>query len=1231
MSPLADSARPPRTRRRGRRALAAALALTLGVSGAVALTPQPATAAYPDTFNPFTMSGGFTVYAREDATLGNDETEGSVAAGGVLTKPGGGQYTLIHVSAGTGDYTLPTVDGDPTRLLVGSYAPASGGILAITSAGTTDATLKGALKMVQRDGPFQASQRADWLRLNLNPASPDQTPLIDATHQQYPADAAPPSSATGAGSIYTFDTSATAVADYVEAGAEASYAQAEQCLAGIADPLGNGYPVTVAEDAGSRIVLAPLSADQPNVVDYDDIAGTGLIQFSPGPEPGIANPLVIRVPAGTTEVIGARADPQGAFSPYILWDLSALTGAVYVRPAEARVDGSIYAPEADVTVTASPLDGQIIGNTVTTAGGEIHSFMFAGQISCDAATDGTFRLQKDLAGIDPADPLLADVVFTVNYSAEAPDGTVTTGSLNLPVTGEAVPADERFPAGTEVTFEEITPPSVPGYDWGTPTISPNPLTVTAGATADVTVTNTATQQRGTFSLTKAVVDEAGDPLPAPAGTVPVTWTAAYAGAEIGTGTLAVPLDGTTVAVGDDFPVGTVVTLEEDLSAVPPPAGSEWAAAGWDPGSVITIAGTGTVAVTLTNLVTPVTPDRTVTIVKQAEGDAADPRFGYQVSFNDATGGRTVTPIEVGTPTVLADLDPAATTLDLAELVPTFNGTPVTDLSAWEAPVFRVTVDGVTTDYPTGGFEGAVQPPAAAFASIPLPAGTADIAVEVLNNRLSGTFSLSKQFDGLDPAVFPPGTGFSVTWTATDPVGTITAGTVRLPADGTVVSPLDGNGDPVQFPFGTVVTFAEQTAPATRGVTWDDDVVFTPASVTIGASGADVVEVTVTNTATVLTGSFLVAKQLDGITADQLGVDEFTVRYVAITPDRAALAGTMLVPADGTAVGPLDDTGAPLEFPIGTHVGLLEELPDGALPDHFEWGQPVWSPSRTLTVTGDPTDVPIATVTNTVAEYATVSLTKLIAGDAGLVPADTEFTIDWWVDSEAQPPLVLSAGETVSSDRFLVGSILEATEPQVADVDGATWETPQWTVNGQELPVSESGRVVVPVAAQDTTIAFELTNVLAAEAAVAAVSLEKSVTGSAAGAVPAGTRYPIEYRVDGGSPVAATTVAGEPLLLENLPADATVQIREGAPPPVAGVEWGVPVWSAGDDVLPADADGWVTIPLAAADVVTLELENVAATPLPATGGTFSPVLPSLAVLAIVVGALLVWRLRRPAHR
>lgn len=1218
--------------RRPRRALAAALALILGATGAVALSPEPAAAAYPDTFNPFAMSGGFTVYAREDATLGNDETEGSVAVGGTLTKPGDGQYALIHVAAGTGDYTLPTVDGDATRLLVGSYSPDSGGILAITSAGTSDPALQGDLKMVERDGPFQASQRADWLRLNLDPASPDQTPLIDATNQQYPAGAEPPTSATGGGSIYTFDTGATAVADYVEANAEASYAQASQCLADVTST--TAYQVGVAEHAGSRVVLEPLSADRPNVVDYADIAGTALIQFSPGPEPGAPNPLIIRVPAGTTDVVGARTDPQGAYSPYILWDLSAETGAVTVTAAEGRIDGSIYAPEADVTVDAAPLDGQIIGNNVTTLGGEVHSFLFAGQIACAPSTDGSFRVQKAVAGIDPADPLLADVVFTVNYSAETPDGEILTGALNLPATGGWVEPGEQFPEGTEVTFEEITPPSVPGYDWGTPTIAPNPLTITAGATADITVTNTATAQLGTFSVAKQVVDESGaPPVPAPTGTVTVTWTATYGGTELDTGTLTVPLDGTVVTAPEDFPVGTVITLTEDLSGATPPPGYDWSTASWDPGDVITIGDTGTVAVTLTNLVTPEPADRTISIVKQASGDAADPRFGYQVDYGNETGGRTTTAIELGTPVVLTDVDPAATTLDIAELIPTVDGTAVTDLDGWDNPVFRVTadVDGVieVTEYETGGFFDDV-PLDEASATIALDADADHIAIEVVNNRLEGTFSLSKAFEGIDPSVLPPGTAFYVTWTATDPAGGVSEGTVQLPADGTAVSPLDAAGDAVQFPYGTRVEFDEQTRPAARGVTWGTPD-FSPASVVIGADGAATTAVTVTNSATAVTGTFQVAKALHGIAAGDLNTDAFTVRYVAITPDRTASVGSMQVPADGTPASPVDDAGAPIEFPIGTHIGLTEELSDDALPDHFEWGQPVWSPSSSLVVTGETASPPTVTVTNTAVEYAEISLTKLVTGDTDLVPTDATFTLDWWVDGEPQPPISIAAGETVTSpERFPIGSILEATEPQAPPVAGGTWQTPVFTVDGSVLPIEEDGRVAVPVSAHEQTIAFELDNVFAADDAIAAFRLEKTVTGTAATAVPADTAYPIEYRIDGGTPMADTIVAGEPLVVEDLPAAATVEVREGDLPAIAGVEWGAPAWTAGGTALSADADGWVTVPLTADGTVALELENTAARPLPATGGTFAAGVPLLAFAAIAFGALLVWRVRRSAR-
>jgi choice-of-anchor A domain-containing protein/LPXTG-motif cell wall-anchored protein len=1055
---------------RTRSAVAAVLVGALALSGAVVLTPtQPAAAAYPDSFHPFSASGGFTVYAREDATLGNTETEGSIAVGGVATKPGAGQYTLVHVVAGTGDYTLPVVDGDPTRLLVGSYDPASDGITAITSAGTSDPSLRGDLKLVERDGPLRASARADWLRLNPDPSRPDQTPIIDATHQRYPDDAAPPTTAAGGGSIYTADTSGDAVAGYVEANREASYEQAAQCFADIADPsLGAGSPVTIAEDVGDRIVLAPLSPDRPNVVDYADIAGASLIQFSPGPEPGVTNPLIIRVAAGTTEVLGARADPQGAHSPYMLWDLSAVTGEVSVRALQARIDGSIYAPDADVTVEAAPLDGQLIGRNVTLLGGEVHSFLFASEITC-AADDGTFRIRKDVEGVDPAS--LGDATFTVNYTATTPGGDTIRGTFELPASGAWVPADGQFPTGTQVTFEEIPPASIPGYDWETPTVAPDPLTITANATADVVVTNTATARVGTFSVAKTVTADPPPAPPLPDADVPVSWTATFARATIGSGVLQVPLDGTPVEPGIDFPLGTLITLDEDLSAVTPPPGYRWTGAHWDPGQTIRIREEGTRTIELTNVLSPDAQTRTVSIVKQVPEEGADPRFGYAVSYNvDPPGTRRTREIAVGDAVTLLDIETGADILQLAEPVPTFDGAPV-DVANWDPPVFRVTADGVTQDYPAAGFEGQV-PLEQAVVSIPLPA-SGDISVQVVNDLRVGTFALVKQFTGTGEV--PDADLFTVSWTATTPTGEETSGTIRLPADGTEVTPRDDAGDPIEFPFGTVVTFDEQPPPTRQAVVWGD-ATFDPDPLVIGAGGATETLVTLTNEVAATTGTFVVAKDLAGIDASELDQDSFLTGYVAFPPGGGFEYGSIVLPADGTPAGPVDAAGDPVRFPLGTRIVLAEAPPaDDVLPDRYEWARPVWSPSRTLVISSSSV-VPTVTVTNTAVEYVGVSLTKTVSGDGGSLPPDARFTIDWWLDGEEQPPLSVAAGETVSSDRFPVGSIIEATEPQAPAVTGATWGEPVWTLDGEVLPVQANGRVVVPVASSSAeNIAFILEN------------------------------------------------------------------------------------------------------------------------------------------------------------
>lgn len=1067
-------------RPRLRRLVAGLTATLLAATGAVAvgaIDPQPAAAAYPESVNPFAIAGGFTVYAREDALLQNQETEGSIAVGGTATVQGSsGQYTIIHVSAGTGNYDLPTVDGDPTRFLVNRYSTASTGILAITSAGTTDPALWGDLKMVRRDDGWQAFTRADWLRLNQNPSNVDQTPLIDATHQQYPADAAPPAGAVGNGSIYTANTSGTAVADYVEANRDASWEEASSCFDDIADPTtGVGYPVGVAEDAGDRVVLEELSPDQPNVVDYSAIAGASLIQFSPGPTPGVSNPLVIRVPSGTTEVIGARADPQGVHSPYMVWDLSQLTGDVLVRAGQARIDGSIYAPNASVTVDAAPLDGQVIGHNVTIKGGEVHSFLFSGEISCDDAS-GTFEVRKELAGIEPGQ-LPDGTTFTVNYRAVDPDGNVSVGSLEVPADGTPVPAGERFPEGTEVTFDEIEPETIPGWEWGDISIEPdNPVTIGTG-TVQVVVTNTATELTGTFSVSKSIDDPSGDP-PVLEGTVPVTWVARYGGEQIGTGTMDVPFDGTAVIPLDgngdqiSFPVGTRIILSENLDAIDPPPGYDWSGIGWSPGRtfVITDAGT-TVAVELTNVVTPTDDGRTITIVKHAEDAAADPRFGYAVTYNtNPSPERATLPLPVGEPQLIEDLETGTETLELAELPPTLDGDPVTNPDDWVPPVIDVTIGEETTRYEPDGFGDIVE--------IPLPADSdADIQIEVTNALKAGTFTISKAFDGVPSDQVPPGLEFTVVWTAsfptTEPEDVIQQGVLRVPGNGEPVGPVDEAGEPLLFPYGTVVTYEEQAAPTIQHLSWLG-AAFDLEQLTIGADDQAVVHATLTNDASLIEGTFLVQKNMDGIDPDDLLVDSFTIDYVAHLPSRDVLVGRFELPADGTPAGPVDSEGEPISFPIGTVVNLVEEEPDAsALPPGYEWSETTWSPAAFVEIGFDET--PVLEVTNSVVALTRWAVMKVVEGNgASGIPADATFPLDWWQDGVQQSRVELLPNQPVYSPYFPVGTVLEVDEGELPSIPGVDWGTPAWTANGQTLTPEDNGRILLPMSVTSDPQTAELT-------------------------------------------------------------------------------------------------------------------------------------------------------------
>ncbi|WP_251149806.1 collagen-binding domain-containing protein [Cellulosimicrobium sp. Marseille-Q4280] len=495
MSPLSSElllrSTGPRRRRRTRAALTAAAL----VSASLLLPTQGAVAAV-EPVNPFDLAGGFSVYARGDAQLDNTETEGAVAVGGELAvRADGGMYGIIHHAAGTADYTIPTVDGDPTRLLVGSYAPTSGTV-EITNQGVpagSGGELEGYLKVVGDDPAFGTYERGSWVRYRT---AVDDAPAIDATNQDWPADAG------------TVATQGDSVAGYVEQGATDPDV-VRQCLADLV-PSGAAHELTVTEDAGDRVVLSALEPGRPNVVDYAAIADAYQVQFADGVLPSVDAPLVVSVPPGTTTVEGKVFGAQGEASRYVLWDLSQLDGAVTLDGAGTRVDGSVYAPDADLTVNAAPLDGQVVAHDLTLLGGEAHAYLFAGAIPCETAPvdeTGSIKVSKVVDG-DAASSVPDGTEFTVAYVVGG-----TSGELTVPVGGSQTIDD--LPLGSEVVLSEPTFPEVDGVVWGEPAWEVDGELVEPAADGVVSVEVSGTDGVELVLTNTAGSEPAPDPTPDP--------------------------------------------------------------------------------------------------------------------------------------------------------------------------------------------------------------------------------------------------------------------------------------------------------------------------------------------------------------------------------------------------------------------------------------------------------------------------------------------------------------------------------------------------------------------------------------------------------------------------------------------------------------------------------------------------------------------------------------------
>lgn len=137
---------------------------------------------------------------------------------------------------------------------------------------------------------------------------------------------------------------------------------------------------------------------------------------------------------------------------------------------------------------------------------------------------------------------VAQVDGTFSFGADCGTDGTFTGSASVVAGADATAILADLPANAVCTISETATAAPPtGYEWGTPTIAPNPVSIPASGTASTTVTNPLVQTPADIAVTKTV----DEPAPNVGENVTFTVTATNNG----------PANATGVEVTDGLPAG----------------------------------------------------------------------------------------------------------------------------------------------------------------------------------------------------------------------------------------------------------------------------------------------------------------------------------------------------------------------------------------------------------------------------------------------------------------------------------------------------------------------------------------------------------------------------------------------------------------------------------------------------------------------------------------------------
>ncbi|MFZ3417863.1 collagen-binding domain-containing protein [Arthrobacter sp. 3Tela_A] len=456
------------TRRRTGAVLASAGVMAALLAAPLAAGPWAtgASAAGTGSFNPFEVNQGFTLYVSGDAVLGNGEMEGSIAVDGRISTANQNGYPLVHQVAGLADYTVPLIDGVPVRILAAEYTGAGSVDLTNRSAQPGSPEAGAGVKLVQTAN-LSGSARGggndgrDFLRVtNTDGGNLDLKPV--PFHSGYATD------------LSLLATAEPSVGAYFPNRA-AQLSRTSQCLASMYDPA-NGLAHTVpVKNDNSMVMPGPYATDKPNVLNYSDVAGKTIKgDNANGYRPTAEAPLVIKVPAGTTEV--GRLNFEGwssagagqALARYIFLDLSEVTGNVLVDGLEM---GAVYAPSASVAFNSNVThNGQWLTGSFNSAGaGELHHHTFLGELPCAASAPVVPTPEPSTT--TPAEPTPEPSTTTPAEPTAEPSTTTPAEPTVEPSEPTVEPSEPTEPAAVVPSADPSGAPAAGGTDPGAPSAS----------------------------------------------------------------------------------------------------------------------------------------------------------------------------------------------------------------------------------------------------------------------------------------------------------------------------------------------------------------------------------------------------------------------------------------------------------------------------------------------------------------------------------------------------------------------------------------------------------------------------------------------------------------------------------------------------------------------------------------------------------------------------------------